>query len=227
MKRFITFFLVLSLLASSLVFSGCHFRGKDTEDGFYDPNTKTEYAYCTPMKLYPVNHGEEEYLTINYEDGTKTVFYTVDFEDPLEFICYEDSGYYFLARNKDIEEPSVSEFNPIAASIYGSSNLNFLASFYADNEYLPDELKEHNPTEDTWLCQMVAEYITEGENVSVPAKAEDLEDLYYIRLLSQDYPGLYYLISFFGYNGRYFLRDSSINKTVYCPRDIVIRMVGE
>ena len=92
MKRFITFFLVLSLLASSRVFSGCHFRGKDTEDGFYDPNTKTEYAYCTPMKLYPVNHGEEEYLTINYEDGTKTV---AEYDDTFELVketVYDAAG---------------------------------------------------------------------------------------------------------------------------------------
>ena len=69
-------------------------------------------------------------------------------------------------------------------------------------------------------------YITEGENGSVPAKAEDLDDLFYIRLLSQDYPGLYYIVSFFGYNGRYFLRDDTSHKTVYYPYDIIVRMVG-
>ena len=223
MKRFFTYFLALVLISQCLLLAGCG-NAEVTDEGFYDPKTDTHYVYCTPMKLYPINRVEDEYLTVKYDDGREVVFYGVQFEDPKKFLCYKDSGYYFLAMNAELEEPSVMEFNPIAASIYGSSNITYITSFYADNEYLPDDKKEHNPTEDTWLCKMVAEYITNGENVTIASRAEDLTDLQYIHLLSQDYPGLYYQISFFGYEGRYYLRDSSINKTVVCPRDIILRL---
>ncbi len=226
MKRFFTYLLTLCLLASTCLFAGCNKEGEATDEGFYDPNTDIHYVYCTPMKLYPNDPEKEEYLVIENEDGSETVFYGVQFEDPEEFLCYKDSGYFFLAMNADLEEPTLEEFNPIAASIYGSSNLTYIDSFWADNEYLPDELKEHNPSEDTWLCRLVTEAITDGESVNISVRTEEMSALYYLHMESEDYPGLHYLISFFGYNGRYFLRDSSINKTVYCPNDVIARLVN-
>lgn len=192
-----------------------------TQYGFIDPNTNIEYVDCTPMGLYPVDPGSE-YIKV---DGVS--YYEVMLEDTKEFLCYEDSGYYFLVRAKHNPEPSITQFNPIAAQIYGSNNTTLITYFFADNKYLPEEKQELNPTEDSWLCQMVAEYISTGEAVNVPVTEDTITDLYYIRLLSQDYPGLFYLVSFFGYNGRYFLRDDSVGKTVYCPNDIIVRMVGE
>ena len=222
MKKLIAFILIISML----LFVGCDNKGENTEEGFVDPETGIEYVYCTPMGLYPVDPGEE-FITVENADKTKTIFYEVWFEEPSRFLCYEEEGYHFLVRNKDVAEPTVKEFDPIAASIYNSSNTIYITSFYADNEYLPDDKKEHNPTEDTWLCQMIAEYLSTGEKVDVPVTEETIQDLYYIRLYSQEYPGLFYLVSFFGFNGRYFLRDSATNTTVYCPRDIIVRMVGE
>ena len=231
MKRFIAFLLIIS----SILTVGCGSNiGESTENGFIDPETGIEYLYCTPMKLYPVDpydsedEGEEPdvYITVG-EGENKEDFYPVWFEDPSRFLCYEEEGYYFLVHNKDVAEPTVMDFNPIAASIYNSANTAYLFSFYADNEYLPDEKKEHSSTEDSWLCRLIAEYLTTGENVDVPVTVDTIEDHYYIRLLSQDYPGLYYLVSFFSYNGRYFLRDSSTNTTVYCPRDVILNIVGE
>ena len=228
MKRFITYILLFAIVGCSGMLSACNKNGENTDYGFYDPNTDTEYTYCTPSKLYPVTADEEEeYLTIQQKDGSSRVFYKVYFEDPLEFLCYKDAGYFFLAMNRDMDEPTVTEFNPIAASIYSETNLTKIGDFYADNEYLPDEKKEHSPTEDSWLCQMIAQHIDERENVNVMATAEEITNIYRIRLLSQDYPGLYYLITFFEYNGRYYLEDKSINKTVVCPNDVVARMVGQ
>ena len=80
--------------------------------------------------------------------------------------------------------------------------------------------------EETHLCRLVADSIMNGEAVTVPVTTDTIQNHYYIRLLSQDYPGLYYLVSFFGYNGRYFLRDDAMGKTVYCPNEIILRMVG-
>lgn len=215
----------LMLALAMLVLTGCGRRGEPTEEGFRDEKTGIEYFYVKPMGLYPVEPGEE-FLTLK-EGKTETKFYEVWFEDTQNFLCYEDSGNYFLVRSERVKEPTVAEFNPIAASIYGSSNMVFISSFYADNQYLPEDQREHSPTEDSWLCRLIAETLTDGESVSVPVNTNNIQDLYYIRLLSQDYPGLYYLVSFFGFNGRYFLRDDAAGKTVYCPRDIILRMVGE
>lgn len=223
MKKFIAFILIFSMF----LFVGCGEQsGENTDYGFTDPKTGNEYVFCKPMGLYPVSHGEE-YLTVKNEDKTETIYYAVEFEDTSRFLCYDENGYYFLAYNKNMEEPKLADFNPIAASIYNSANTGYITSFWADNEYLPDDLKEHNPTEDTWLCKLIAEHLTTGEHVEVPVTEDTMTDLYYIRLLSEDYPGLYYLVSFFGYNGRYFLRDGAARKTVYCPRDVILRMVGE
>ena len=224
MKRIIASLLIFSML----LFAGCERKGENTELGFTDSKTGIEYVFCTPMGLYPVEPDEDgmNFITVT-QDKTKTVYHKVAFEDSSRFLCYEEEGYYFLVRNKEIAEPTIKEFNPIAASIYNSSNTIYITSFYADNEYLPDDKKEHNPTEDTWICQMIAEYLSTGENVDVPVTEETINDLYYIRLYSQEYPGLFYLVSFFGFNGRYFLRNSATNTTVYCPREIIVRMVGE
>lgn len=222
MKKFSAFILAVSIL----LLAGCGNKGEITDLGFVNPETGIEYVYCTPMGLYPVDPSDE-FITVVNPDKTKTVFHGVWFEDTSDFLCYEEEGYYFLVRNKDVAEPTVKEFNPIAAAIYNSSNTGYITSFYADNQYLPEDKQEHNPTEDTWLCQMIGEYLAAGENVEVPVTDKTIQDLFYFRLYSEDYPGLYYLVSFFGYNGRYFLRDSAHNTTVYCPRDIILRMVGE
>ncbi len=217
-------FLALLLVFASLLTVGCG-RGENTQSGFIDNRTGIEYYFASPMGLYPVSAGEE-HLTVKGDNG-ETVYYKVQFEDPEKFLCYEEEGNLYLAYASTMKEPSVKEFNPIAASIYGSGNETYIASFYADNKYLDDDLKEHNPTEDTWLCQLIAEQISTGENVYVPVTFDTIEELYHIRLLSQDYPGLYYIVSFFGFEGRYYLRDGKDNKTVYCPREVILRMVGE
>ncbi len=222
-KRLLSLLLVLL----TLCLASCgKSKGTATDDGFIDSNTGIEYVYCKPMGLYAVGAGEE-YLTVKEKD-VETVYHEVEFESPERFLCYEDSGEYLLLRAKDVEEPDVLSFNPIAASIYGSTNTVYITRFYADNKYLPEDKQEHNPTEDSWICQLIAKQLTEGEAVEVPSSSISDEDMYFIRLLSQDYPGLYYLVVFYGdTNGRYYLYDRAAGKTVYCPRDIILRMVGE
>ena len=108
------------------------------------------------------------------------------------------------------------EFNPISADIYDSTDNHKISSFYLSEEYLPDDYKGSSYSNDSWLCQ----------KVNIDTSAGEMQDLYYFHLFSQDYPAFYYRVAFFGYNGRYFLKDSSTNTTVYCPRDIILRMVG-
>ncbi|MBQ1206637.1 MAG: hypothetical protein IIW39_05470 [Clostridia bacterium] len=220
MKRFIAFLLVVS----SLLLVSCN-GGEPTENGFIDPDTGIEYVDVTPMGLYPVDPGEE-FITVSV-DGEETVYHEVWFEEPSRFLCYEVEGYYFLMRASDVKEPDLREFNPIAASIYSKNNTVKFDNLFADPEYLPEENRDEETYGETALVKQIQDAIMDGESVEVNIKAEDIGTHFYLHMLSADYPGLYYIISFFSYNGRYFLRDDAMNKTVYCPRDVVIRMVGE
>ena len=220
MKRFIAFLLVVS----SLLLVSCN-GGEPTENGFIDPDTGIEYVDVTPMGLYPVDPGEE-FITVSV-DGEETVYHEVWFEEPSRFLCYEVEGYYFLMRASDVKEPDLREFNPIAASIYSKNNTVKFDNLFADPEYLPEENRDEVTYGETALVKQIQDAIMDGESVEVNIKAEDIGTHFYLHMLSADYPGLYYIISFFSYNGRYFLRDDAMNKTVYCPRDVIIRMVGE
>lgn len=216
--------IALFLAVCSIFLASCGNKGELTENGFIDPDTGIEYVQATPMGLYPLDP-EEEFITVK-EGERETVYYSVYFEQPSEFLCYESEGYYFLMRASTVKEPTVSEFNPIAAFIYNTSNTVKVDNFFADSEYIPEDQQDDLTVGETALCKLVADAITNGESVDVSVTKEDVQSHFYIRLLSRDYPGLYYIVSFFGYNGRYFLRDDTIHKTVYCPHDIIVRMVG-
>ena len=216
--------IAICLLLCTFFVVSCGNRGESTEGGFINPESEIEYVPVTPMGLYPIDPAEE-YITVK-EGEVNTVYYKVWFEEPSRFLCYEVEGNYFLMRSTEVKEPTVTEFAPIAAFIYNASNTVKIDNFFADSEYIPEEQQDDATVGETELCRLVASSIMDGEAVDVPVTHDDIQTHFYIRLLSQDYPGLYYLVSFFGYNGRYFLRDDAMGKTVYCPNDIIIRMVG-
>ena len=114
-----------------------------------------------------------------------------------------------------------------------------VASVYAYIDYPDEDLTDRSVAElrdslvaiKARICELMGSYryakaITEGDAVELNIQYDDLDSLYYIRLLSKDYPGLYYLVSYFKYNGRCFIRDDALGKTVYCPNDVIVRMGG-
>lgn len=219
MKRILAF-----MLAAITLFLVACSGAELTESGFIDTNTGIEYVEVEPMGLYPIDPGEE-FLTVKSGD-TKTTYYEVWFESTSRFLCYEIEGNYFLVRAKTVKEPTVTEFNPIAASIYAGNNTVYIDSLYANKEYLPEDKQDEDYVGESELCKLIASSIETGEAVNVPVTEDTIENHYSIRLLSADYPGLYYLVSFFKYNGRCFLRDDRLGKTVYSPYDVNVRMVG-
>jgi len=218
--------IAICLVICTFLLASCDDRGEMTLGGFVDPNTQIEYVPVTPMGLYPVDKPESEFITVK-EGEVDTVYYKVWFEETSEFLCYESAGNYFLMRSTEVDEPTVTEFEPIAAFIYNAANTVRVDNFFADSEYIPEDQRDDLTVGETALCKLVADSIMNGESVTVPVTYDDIQSHFYIRLLSQKYPGLYYLVSFFGYNGRYFLRDDAMGKTVYCPNDIIVRMVGD
>lgn len=234
MKKFFAFLLAVS----ALVLPSCSGKSAPKAEtgsvGIIHPDTGIEYVECDGMRLYPQNpydstadedNSPDVYMTYT-GNGKTTNYYQVAFEDPTEFLCYEYDGYYYLVRNKDIKEPTIAEFEPIAAGIYNSTDLIKISDFLADKEFISDEYTGDGKR-DTYLCQLVAEHLINGEPVDFTSAEGETESVFYLHLYSQKYPGLYYRVIFFGFNGRYFLRDASTNTTVYCPRDIIVRMVGE
>ncbi len=196
-----------------------------TEQGVIDNETGIEYVHVAPRGLYALSGGDELFTVKN--DGASQAYLSVDFEDSKRFICIEDSGEYLLLRAKDVEEPTLATFNPIAALIYNETNTTFITNFYADREYLPEGTDYNNQSEDSDLCRLIADTITNGEAQSIPNDAILEDNMFFIRLLSKDYPGLYYSVCFYGAtDNRYYITDRATRKTVLCPNEVIARMVG-
>lgn len=225
MKKFVA----LLLAFSGFLLSACNGGEKLAEiseytaDGFVDPNTGVEYVAARGGRtLYAVTAGEK-YLT-----AADTAFYTVEFEEKSKFLCLPDNGENLLYRAKDVEEPDVVSFEPVSAGIYNSGNARKMAQLYADDEYLPDELKGRNPSQDTALCRELARAVAENEQSDCEDDEIDSSTLRFVRLYSQKYPGIYYLLAVYGDTyGRYFVRDRYLGKSVICPREISVRIYGK
>lgn len=217
-KRTVVFILAV-LCAFSLC--ACRESADVTEGGFTVASTGNEYVLCRFLSVYAVNAGDP------YVKYGSELVYEVQFEDPNEFLCVYDSMEYLVYRNKSLPELTVDSFAPVAAMIYDGTNTRWIASFFADDEYLPEDQRGINESQDTYVCRAIAEALTEGENVDVASDNMALSNRYFIRLTSQNYPGLFYTVFFFcDNNGVFYLRDRAINKNVVCPREVLERMIG-
>lgn len=217
----------LILVFLSVALCGCNSLRPvtDTELGFVLDETKTEYILTNPFALKPISLGEA------YCKADEMIYYQIDFEDPSDFLSDLDpvSGSSFVFRNQKEPDITVASFDAIAAWIYleGKSPV-MVGQLYPDNEYLPEEKQGLNGTQDTALVRQMVKALTDDEPVTVPDSEYTDADTYYFRLLSQKYPGLYYLVCFFGdTSGNYYLEDMGTFTIVKCPTEIKERMVGE
>ena len=219
MKKMKKRVICLVLAAACLALCACTEKASPTEAGFELKGK--EYVMCPAFSVYGVSRGEK------YAALADETLYEIEFEDPARFLCVEDSGELLVYRAKGLAEITLENFHPVAAFVYDSTNTRFIAQFFANDEYLPEELRGQNDTQDTDLCVEIAHALTTGEAVEVPSEEILMSNRYFIRLLSQDYPGLYYLVTFYGdSNGRFYLRDRAAGKTVVCPRKVLARMIG-
>lgn len=213
--------IISAALAAAIAFAlcACAEKAKTTENGFTVRGR--EYLLCDDFSVYGITKGEK-YAVFNGED-----VFTVEFEEPERFLCVDDSGDLIIYRAADLPKITLEEFGAIAAFIYDSSNTRWIDSFYADDEFLPEEQRGINESQDTALCYSITRALTEGESVEVSADDVLVSNRYFIRLLSQKYPGLYYPVVFFGdVQGRFYLRDRAADRSVACPRDVLARMIG-
>lgn len=183
-----------------------------------------EYELCSPFAVKPVSLGDA------YAKFDNTVFYTIPYQKPDEFLCDYDeaSGSSFVYRNAGLPPVTVETFDAIAAWIYlDGPEPAMVGQFYADDRYLPEEKRGLNASQDTELVRSITSALVSGEAVTVPDSEYTDSDTYYFRLLGERYPGLYYLVCFFAdTNGRYYLEDMGTMKIVACPEAVRNRMVG-
>lgn len=215
-----------ALLACMLLLAGCNgpHRAVHVDLGFVDKKTDVEYTACNVLAVKPITVEDV------YCEADDTPYYQIQFEDPARFLCDYDqaSGSSIVYRNKTLPDITIENFGAVAAFLYldGKTPVK-VGQLYADDEYLPDELKGQNPSQDTDRVNLITNALIGGEERTVPDSDYVEDNTYYFRLLSPDYPGLYYSVCFFGDRyGRYYLEDMGTFKIVDAPSEIVAWIIG-
>lgn len=186
---------------------------------FYDEENDILYVPCAERAVKPLHVGEE-YAT----DGELT-YYKIPWQEPTEFICDSVEGVSFVYRASTVEDITVKNFNPIAIRVYlEGTNSQYLTTFYCEQKYLDEEDKNVNLQDDSALVYSIRDSLINDEKVTVNAEFST-DNMYYFRLLSQDYPGLYYSVVYLtDVNGEQYLLDRGTNEYILARDDLVARM---
>ncbi|MBE6579915.1 MAG: hypothetical protein E7651_08960 [Ruminococcaceae bacterium] len=223
MKRFfcLALCLLVCLCGCDAVHSG---SSLEKEFGFVDEDTDIQYVVCSILSVKPVNIGEV------YCEADGVNYYQIPFEEPSRFLCDYDekSGSSYVYRNKTVEEITVGSFDAVAAWLYADgTSPQRLGQLYADDEYLAEELRGKNPSQDTDKVRMITDALVNGESLAVSLSDNGQNDSYEFRLLSVKYPGLYYSVWFFtDAFGKCYLHDYATDKTVEAPSVISAWVIG-
>ncbi len=214
------------LLACLLLLAGCDnvHSAEHVELGFIDKKTDIEYTSCNVLAIKPIT------IEDAYCEADDATYYRIQFEDPADFLCDYDqaSGSSIVYRNKNLPDITIENFDAVAAFLYldGVTPVK-VAQLYADDEYLPEELRGQNPSQDTALVRQITDALIGGDERTVSDADYIEDDTYYFRLLSPDYPGLYYSVCFFGDRyGRYYIEDMGTFKIVDAPTEIIAWIIG-
>ena len=191
-------------------------------DRFTDEKTGIEYTMCNPLAVKAIaldTDGDGDYIA--YAEDRNMTYYRIRFEEPTEFLCDWDkeSGTGYVYRNSGLPDITIENFEPISAAMYKNSVLTLW--LFADDEYLPEEERGQNPSQDTALVKQIADALVTGEAVEIAN--DDISDdaIYHFRLFSQKYPGLYYDVALFETkDGTRYLEDMATFKKVLCPADV-------
>lgn len=211
-------------LAAVFLFGGCDKKIKlDNNDlGFYDKKNGIQYEICSMRAVRPLAVGEE------YATDGENIYYTIPFQEPKEYICDRIEGVSYVYRASTMAEITINNFNPIAAFVYieGEASLP-VSTFYCAQEFLPEELRGENMQDDSELVYSIRDALIKDERVMVKDQDIDHKNDFYLRLLSADYPGLYYMVVFFtDINGEAYIRDRGTNDVVAAPVDLTLRIIG-
>ena len=187
----------------------------DTESGI-------KYVRC-PEGI-GANTLKDVYITMGSSDKTEGIsFYTIMFQDPKEFVSEAKNvlGGSYVYRSTDTEEITLKGFAPVSAGIFMGELNSAIDHFYSK------AVAEKNGTEDGSKYTKLIENALLNSDQTTPSGELTDENEFYIRLYSETYPGLYYEVVFTtDENGVAYLLDMVTGKTVLCPDELTVRMIG-
>lgn len=197
-------------------------NGSLTSTVVTDAETGINYYRC-PIGI-GANTLKDVYLTMgagNATDGIK--FYTIMFESPEKFISEPKNtlGGAYVYRSEDTEDITLESFSPVSAGIFMGELTAAVDHFYEKS------VADKDKTEDgTKYISLIKNALLNSKQTTPTGDMSD-ENEFYIRLYSQNYPGLYYEVLFYtDVNGSAYLYDRVSGKTVNCPDELTVRMIG-
>lgn len=150
-------------------------------------------------------------------------FYTIAFEDPKRFVSEAKNvlGGSYVYRSTDTEEITLQGFAPVSAGVFMGDLSTPIDHFYSK------DVAEKNGIEDgSKYTSLIEKALKEGKQATPTGELSE-ENEFYIRLYSENYPGLYYEVFFCtDENGVAYLLDMVTDKMVLCPDELTVRMIG-
>lgn len=195
---------------------------KSNEYGFNDVETGIGYVLCG-RAVYALKVGK-----VYARDEYKNEYCEIQFEEPLRFLCDNDIDLPRVYRASGEDDITIQNFNPIAAFLYleGETSL-FIDQFIAEPQYTG----RYDVPGDSEYTYALRDAMTTEEPVlfTAPTVDEAVADyIVHIRLLSEDYPGLYYEVVFWrDFNGVNYLLDMNTNYSYLCPYKLTYRLWAE
>lgn len=224
MKKTLAFTLVILTLVLCACTEGEEpLRGYEvslTPYGFTDPETGIEYEmFSNPISVYALekdeplcNDGDMQYYSVKWEDSTK-------------YLCDKDGVVYKAVGIPDL---TIDVFDPVAAFVYYGSA--YLTTLYCEEKYRDPEISYPDDTEfqdDSDLVYAIRDAILNEPETQLPLELDD-DNTFILRMLSADYPGLYYVVVFTTDKaGNCYLYDRASRKSVYAPEEVVEKFIGD
>lgn len=215
-----------------LVFLLSHCDGKEdipdphsgNMESTYITDSKTGIRYVRCPKGIGANTLKDAYLTMSTGGSSEGIsFYTIMFEDPEKFISEAKNvlGGAYVYRSTETTEITLEGFDSVSAGIFMGELNSAIDHFYSKS------VADENGVEDgSKYVKLINDALLNGKQTE-PTGALTDEDEFYIRLYSENYPGLYYEVVFCtDENGVAYLRDMVTEKTVLCPDELTVRMIG-
>ena len=221
LKKLTSLFLVLGL---ALVFTACSsvVDVKSDDKGFIIDDTGIGYILCG-RSVNALKVGE-----VYARDQYGNEYCRIPHEEPARFLCDNDKDLPRVYRAEGVEDITIKNFNPVAAYLYLEGEVSlYIDMFVAEAKYTG----KGNKDDDSEYTYALRDAMTTQEPVLLTAPTiNDVDSDYtvFIRLLSPDYPGLYYEVVFWrDFNGVNYLEDRSTGYSYLCPYKVTARLWGE
>jgi len=207
------------------VLSRCDGKKTDVHDASLASTTtvvdkKTGITYVRCPNGIGANTLKDVYLSIGAGSNTITM-HEIAFEDPKKYIseAKDAFGGSFVYRAEDTEEITLDAFAPIAAGIFMGELNAPIGNFYSKSMAEEDS----NLEDGSKYVDIIKNTLLSSNETTPTGEFSDTE--FYIRLYSENFPGLYYEVVFRkDVNGVAYLLDAVTGKLVVCPDEITVKM---